>query len=430
MRIHSKAVVRFLGLLVIVGMILLLAPSGSVRGEEESGGTAMSAPGDDPSTVDPTAFAFRVYGALRTEPGNLFFSPYSLHMALSMTVDGARGTTRRGLTSTLLLPADDDARHARLVALQELRTQEGDFVTLSIANRLWGQEGYPFAPAYTEQVEKVFGAALESVDFADSTAAAERINAWVKAETRGMIENLVQPDLLGADTRLVLTNAIYFLGTWEDTFEPDETMPRPFHVFDLPEGATPPEVPMMHAIHHHSYYEDSDCMAIRLPYMGWTYEMMVLLPKEPTKEAFTAMEADLTSDRIARMQEDFKDTRVVLRLPKWKMAWEGAFRDVLARLGMAEAFDPDAADFSGMVADGSRDLFISEVLQKAAIDVTETGTEAGAATAVLAPWDDTEHREEERPTPFHADRPFVYLIRHRETGTILFLGRMLMPEGE
>lgn len=111
------------------------------------------------------------------------------------------------------------------------------------------------------------------------------------------------------------------------------------------------------------------------------------------------------------------------------MAWEGAFREVLARLGMAEAFDPRVADFSGMVADGSRDLFISEVLQKAAIDVTETGTEAAAATAVPVP-SIAEHREEERPTLFHADRPFVYLIRHRETGTILFLGRMLNPATE
>jgi len=365
-------------------------------------------------------FAFDLYGQVRERPGNLFLSPYSIETALAMTWTGARGTTADQMAQMLHLsaPRDPQATSAAFAALREALAADAKKggVELAIANRLWGQKGYEFLPEFLGLLKASYGAGLETVDYERATEAARQtINAWVEKETRDKIKDLLKPDILTPLTRLVLTNAIYFKGEWAARF--DKKLTREEDFFAAP-GRTV-KAPMMNATDEKYPYADCGTyQVLELPYRGEDLSMVILLPK--AKDGLAALGKSLSADVLKAALANLRKQKVEVAIPKFKTTAEFSLRPALEALGMTDAFS-DKADLSGM--DGKKDLCVSAVVHQAFVEVNEEGTEAAAATAVVI----SRMSVEAAPPVFRADHPFLFLIRHRPSGAILFLGRLVNP---
>jgi serpin B len=369
-----------------------------------------------------SAFAFDLYGNISSLDGNLFFSPYSISTALAMTYAGAAGQTADQMAGTLHFDLQAEALHSAFNAYAldlEARAKtevEGTPFELSIANSLWGQEGFAFRPEFLDLLAENYAAGMRLVDFVGDPEASRRvINRWVSDETRQRIEDLIPEGAIDAMTRLVLANAIYFKASWLQAFDPDDTVTEPFHRL----SGEAVDVPMMHLDELYRYAIGDGYKAIELPYQSGDMSMLIFLPDEGDFQAF---EDELTPAVLDRTLAEMTYGPVHLGLPRFTYESSFSLKDALESLGMADAFDPDRADFSGM--DGARDLYISDVLHKAFVAVDEEGTEAAAATAVIMGVTSAPAGE---PITFTVDRPFIYLIRDGETGSILFLGRVLDP---
>jgi serpin B len=364
-------------------------------------------------------FAWELYARLADGEKNAFFSPYSISTALAMTYAGARGDTAAQMAKVLGLPDDRDAVHAafgQLIDDLNARGKEGAF-TLHVANALWGQRGYGFLDAFLELTRKHYGAGLREVDFAGAPEDARKtINAWIEERTRDKIKDMIKRGVLKPSTTLVLTNAIYFKGNWASPFDPKQTLDEPFILHD----GKKTEVPMMHQKAEFGYLEADDLQILELPYEGKSIAMLVLLPRK--HDGLPALEKKLNAGRVDEWCGKLRTREVIVALPKFKLTCEFELTKTLPAMGMTDAFG-GKADFSGMT--GRRDLFIGAVLHKAFVDVNEEGTEAAAATAVMM------ERTAVMPNPppvFRADHPFVFVIRDRETGSVLFVGRAMNPK--
>lgn len=369
------------------------------------------------------AFACDLYSKLKSSAGNLFFSPYSISTCLGMVDLGARGNTATQMSGLLHLPPGDSLFHTASGALQkELNAagKAGGF-DLSVANALWGQQGHPFLPGFLDLVKQDYEANLNQVDFqTKSEPARMSINSWVSDRTAGRIKDLLAPGVLSASTRLVLVNAIYFKGKWLTPFKPEDTTNADFTT--TMDKRHP--VPFMHTTSRFNYAENDEMQLLEMRYAGNRLSMVVILPKKddglPNIE--NGLDEKKLSALLAPMSGPRGPVQVSVYLPKFKLTGEFSLGKTLADLGMSDAFT-SRADFSGM--DGSRDLYLSAVVHKAYVDVNEEGTEAAAATgaavsalAIMRP----------APIPvFRADHPFLFLIRDRESGSILFLGRVTNP---
>jgi serpin B len=367
-----------------------------------------------------TEFALDLYGRLRTEKGNLFLSPYSISSALAMTYAGARGNTAAQMADVLRFRVGDDVLHKTFNSITQGLNQKGkrgDF-ELSVANALWGQEGYSFLDSLLELNEKHYGAGMNLVDFARDAEGARRIiNAWVEKETRDKIKDLIKPGVLNRDARLVLTNAIYFKGIWASQFDTARTRDEPFWL----SPDTSVTVPMMHQTEEFGYMETETLQALELPYRGDALSMLVLLPKQ--KGGLPELEPSLSAEALAMWLKRLAKHEVIVSLPRFSVTAEFSLAETLKTMGMAEAFVPGLADLSG--TDGTRDLFISAVVHKAFVDVNEEGSEAAAATAVV---EELEEIVGPGPSVFRADHPFLFIIRDNESGSILFMGRLVDPK--
>ncbi|MBE3069917.1 MAG: serpin family protein [Planctomycetes bacterium] len=367
------------------------------------------------------AFACDLYGRLAGEPGNLFLSPYSVSSALAMTWAGARGETAAEMAAALELPpgwqtAPDEA-HAAFDAFSGRLNAEGKPYAMAVANSLWGQKGYEFVPEFLGLLARHYGAGLEQVDFAKDTEGARKtINAWVEKKTKDRIKDLIPPGTLQALTRLVLVNAIYFKGTWESPFKKRATRAADFFAGA---GRTV-RAPTMRQTEHVRYAEAPDAQAVELPYKGGDLAMVILLPKE--KGGLAALEKGLTAETLATRLEALEMENVAVSLPRFTMTWSSGLAKVLVPMGMARAFDGQKADFTGINA-GKEPFWIAEVIHKAFVEVNEEGTEAAAATAVVA----LGGAAPAKPIEFRADHPFLFLIRDSASGTILFMGRVVDP---
>ncbi len=369
-----------------------------------------------------SAFAFDLYQALRERQGNLFYSPYSISLALAMTYAGARGGTEEQMAQTLHYLLSQERLHPAFSALaaelasrgQGAAGKDGEGFRLNVVNALWGQEGYPFLVEFLDLLAANYDAGLTPLDFAaDPEAARLTINDWASDQTEGRIQDLVPPGAIDTLTRLVLTNAIYFNAAWALPFEPDLTQDGPFHLLD----GSQITVPLMRQTEGFPYAAGEGYQAVELYYDGSEISMVILLPAEGEFQAF---EEALDAAQVQAILDGLGYSQVALALPRFEFEADFTLRDTFAAMGMPDAFS-DAADFSGMT--GNRDLSISEVIHKAFVSVDEAGTEAAAATAVLilgaaAP---------EEPVEFTVDRPFLFLIRDLGTGTILFIGRVVDP---
>ena len=409
-----------------MAMVLVLASAAwAVRPEGEAPPPQDAAPADQVQVAEGcNRFAFDLYARLKGAEGNLFLSPYSISTALTMTYAGARGETADQMAKVLCLPASGEAVHGAYGALQsDLNAAgAGGAFELVVANRLWGQKGFAFLPDFLALLEARYGAGLEPLDFAAATEAARQtINAWIEKQTRDKIKDLLKPGILDAMTRLVLTNAIYFKGKWAEEFDKKATQEEDF--FLTPEKKV--AAPLMHQTKHFGYFDGGEMHALELAYQGDRLSMVVLLPKRNVppgaKDDLAALEASLSADKVAGWLGQLRRREVRVTLPRFKTTAEFGLKGTLVAMGMADAFNPNAADFSGMT--GTKDLFISAVVHKAFVDVNEEGTEAAAATGVVMAG-----KSAPAPAPvFRADHPFLFLIRDTKTGAILFLGRILDP---
>ena len=368
------------------------------------------------------AFAFDLYGRLAAESDdNLFLSPASISTALAMTYAGARQTTAEQMAAVLHLPERDvhEGFGAMVDYLNALGEQE-DF-DLTMANALWGQHDYAFRPEFTELLGANYRAGLRPVDFRrDAEAARLRINAWVEEQTNEKIQDLIPPRVLSAYTRLVLTNAIYFHGYWQEQFDPDNTRPRPFTTAAGEEVETPmmfQEAEFRYA--EFGYGEDATVQCLEMGYAGGDMAMTILLPRR--KDGLPGLEKGLDAAALRQWTGRLRSRKVRVYLPKFSMTTQFQLKPVLAAMGMPEAFTANRADFSGM--DGTRELFIHEVIHKAFVDVNETGTEAAAATGIVV----GVTAVPPPPPVFRADRPFLFLIRDTRSGAVLFAGRVNDP---
>ncbi len=371
-----------------------------------------------------SAFAIDLYHALRQGgDGNLFYSPYSISIALAMTYAGARTETESEMAATLHYRLPQERLHSAFNALDTVLTSQGsgegeDAFQLNIANAIWGQEGFKFLPTFLDTLAENYGAGLRTVDFAQAEAARQTINGWVSEQTKDKIEELIPKGYLDSLVRLVLTNAIYFNGKWVLPFEKDSTHDGPFNRLDGSEVT----VPMMSQTAGLDYAAGDGYQAIELPYRDSNMAMLFVLPEVGR---FEEIEAAFSAGSVDAIVKDLSAQQVHLTLPKFTFESEFDLSTTLAQMGMPSAFrspGSGGADFSGMT--GQRDLFISAVLHKAYVAVDEEGTEAAAATAVIMKLTAAMPGALVRMT---LDRPFLFLIRDRDSGTILFVGRVLDP---
>lgn len=367
-----------------------------------------------------TAFALDLYQQLRSQEGNLFFSPFSISEALAMTYAGAKGETAAQMAKAMHfdLPAAD--LHAAFNALSSTlagRAKNGDQpgFKLNIANALWGQQGFVFQPDFLNALSLNYGAGMQTVDYAKSEDARQTINDWVANQTADKIKDLIPEGVLNEMTRLVLTNAIYFNAAWMIPFEKDATKEDSFHLLNGSEV----KVPMMRQTESFGYYKGEDFKAVELFYEGRQLSMVILMPDEGKLPDF---EKSLTEAGLQKILDQLAMERIDLSLPKFKVDSSFGLADQLAALGMPDAFDVAKADFSGMT--GKPDLYITNVVHKAFVDVNEAGTEAAAATGVIMGLKSMPTGE---PVRLQIDHPFLFLIRDSETGALLFLGRVVQP---
>ncbi len=385
--------------------------------------TAFSAaavkPEGNPVVQGNDAFAFDLYAQLAGQRGNLFFSPYSLSTALAMTYAGARGETAAEMARTLHFPVKQEELHpafARLIKELDGKGQQRPF-ELHSANALWGQKGYPFLPEFITLTKASYGAGLREVDFVNAADGARRtINEWVEQETRQKIKDLVPPGVLTPLTRLVLTNAIYFKAPWQDQFSKYATKEEDFRL-TADQKVT---VPMMHQMKAFNYLDGGTFQLLEMPYKGRAQSMVVLLPK--AVDGLAGLEKSLNARNLDAWLGKCQSQQVKVAFPRFKITQEFELNKTLGAMGMPLAFSK-RADFSGM--DGRQDLYISNVLHKAFVDVNEEGTEAAAATGVVAGVKSAPPRPQQE---FRADHPFVFLLRDTGTGSILFMGRVTNPK--
>lgn len=414
--------------IVALGILLFAcsaSPSANVAQSSLKRVTSPNVPAADSQTLvdGNNAFALDIYRTLSAQDGNLILSPFSMSLALAMTYGGARGATESQMANTLhfdllqgqLHPAFNDLDQD-LASRGEAISDEQEPLQLNIANAVWAEATYPFLQEFLDVIASNYGVGIRLADFVNQFENVRKeINDWVYDQTEERIKDLLPDGSLNADTRMVLANAIYFKADWLSQFDADDTYDAPFFLLDGSEVT----VEQMNQGMFTPYYQGDGFQVVELPYAGDTAAMTILVPDEGKFEAF---ESSLTPDLLAETLNGLQPTGLMLSLPKFSFESSFSLSDALKSMGMVDAFDKNTADFSGMTE--RKDLFISDVIHKAFVAVDEEGTEAAAATAVIIEvvsaviYDVT----------LTIDRPFIFIIRDKPSGQMLFIGRVLHPE--
>lgn len=364
------------------------------------------------------AIAFGFYSKQAAKPGNIFFSPYSLHTAFAMACEGARGKTAQEIASVFSFPATTADLRSSLSGLKKDLAEASKGSEFKQANSFWAQEGYNFLPSYIKPLRAHYGAEARQVNFQTKTEEARaEINSWTEKQTNGKIKNLFPKGGLNALSRLVLVNAVYFKGSWLETFSKEMTADADF----TKTGGEKVKVKMMASpgTRNAEYTENEELQALRLPYKGGSLSMLILLPREGKALADTGKA--LTAAKLEALRGGLEKQKVKVFLPRFTFSSGYRLNDSLADLGMPAAFTEGTADFSGM--DGTNKLFIQTAFHKAFVEVNEEGTEAAAATGISM-------GVKSMPSGFlrfRADRPFLFFIEDAKSGLILFMGRMEDP---
>lgn len=373
----------------------------------------------DGSVVEAnTQFGFNLFNDIRkTEQNkNIFISPFSISVALAMTLNGASGETEQAMTNALQLQGlDAEAINVGYAGLRQTLQTSDPKVILTIANSLWARQDVPFKQDFLQRNTQFFGAEVSTLDFTDPNTLTT-INQWVNTNTNGKIPKIL--DEINPAAVLFLINAIYFKGSWQTEFEPSQTRDGTFHLATGGEK----QVPMMTRTGDYRYYEnyEENFQAISLPYGDGRISMYIFLPNRAS--GLNAFLENLNAENWENWISQFREQEVFLSMPKFKLEYEKTLNNPLQSLGMGIAFAPGGADFSRMadLETLGRNLYIGEVLHKAVVEVNEEGTEAAAVTSV-------EVRVTSAPPAFIADRPFFFAIRDNETKTVLFMGTVVDP---
>ncbi|MDR1515082.1 MAG: serpin family protein [Synergistaceae bacterium] len=376
--------------------------------------------GENSAALAVNSLAVDLYGKLTASGDarqNLCFSPYSVSAALAMTYAGAASDTAGEMKKVLRFT---DGIHVSGEALREELLSAPGGVELLIANSIWSQRGYRFLRSFTRLLESSYDAELLPVDFQKQPEHSRvTINDWVAERTKGKITDILPPNSVGPDSRLVLVNALYFKAAWADEFQKAATSEKEFFI----SGSERVMTPMMHSIRSAEYFETDTLQAVRLPYAGGAFSMLLILPRE--KDGLAAIEGNLDAGMIEAFRSKPERKRVDLSIPKFKAESTFDLVQALEALGVRSAFDERAADFSLM--NGKGDLYINAVAHKAFVEADESGTEASAATAVGMARMSAAYAPEEPAVVFLADHPFLFMIEDNRSGTILFMGRIARP---
>ena len=406
-------------LIVIAGIFSVIYLNGSEPYEESTVPVRLA---DDKnytaeklsSLVDSlNKFSFDFYQKIsENKEDNIFFSPYSIFVALSMAYEGAHGNTATQMYNILNFLQNDSETQGSFGKIYNLLNQKQEGYKISTANAFWIQQKYPFLTEYISLLQNYYMAEANELDFSKNVEAARTINTWIENQTNGKIKDVIDPSALSVFTRLVLTNAIYFKGLWENPFDSKYTTKIDFKL----DSSKTVKVDMMSLSDcFFNYTETDDLQILKMPYEGNDLSMLVILPKENN---ISIADSSLNTLNIEDWNSRFDEIKINIDIPKFKFKTEYNLNNVLTKMGMVDAFSEIDADFSGM--DGTKSLFISDILHKAFVEVNEEGTEAAAATAVIV-------TTSAITNTFNADHPFVFLIQHEETGAILFMGKIMSP---
>ena len=365
-------------------------------------------------------FAMDLYSQIRgISPGeNIFFSPFSVSSALAMVYAGANGNTATEMGEAMNLDGTNGVNGAFRQLFETFNDNTSNY-TLSVANAFFGRDEYPFLDVYLNLVTQYYSALVETLDFAGNPETSrEYINEWVAENTNQKITNLLGPGSIDDRTAAVLVNTIYFKGLWKTPFEADDTTDTTF----ITSATTSVKTNMMNLKGRRFNYAELSSLSskiIELPYGGDEMSMYVLLPN--ADDGLTALESQLTSEGLDNAIASMISTKVDVSIPKFQMTLKVGLNGMLKSLGITDLFTAGVADLSGM--DGTRKLFVSSVVHKAYIDVNEEGTEAAAATGIIVGITSIQPD----PKTFKADHPFLFFIRDKVTGSILFSGSVTEP---
>jgi len=403
------------------------------------------AAGQDPSAAFYHSFACRLFRTAGATGGNLLLSPHSISTSLALARTGAAGETARQIDALLALPAEAPkvfASIARALTYSPprpidfpketppegaassltlpfispvLRDIPGDY-SVTLANGVFGQRGSGFLEAFRRSVTEGFGAALIEVDFSGADDARPVINRWVEEKTNGRITACLPPGLPTPETRMVLAGAIHFKASWEDAFPPEDTVDGPFHVA----RGRAVTAKRMRLTEDLIYGVTREARLVEMRYFDGDTSMLVVLPK--ARYGLDNLVRDLTPEKIRGWTAGMQTRKIALEFPKFAFTSSLDLSGLLTEMGMADSFLPDRANFSG-ISTGEK-LFIGALLHQGSVAVDENGTEAAAAALQLFM---LSGGVREKPVPFVVDHPFLFLIRHQETGAILFMGRVADP---
>jgi len=425
----SKILVAIVMAAILIGSAVML----STYYEDETTPSEEKGPsenGSDPVLGNITSFddavngfSFDLFKEFMADPAitdNIFYSPYSVFTALAMTFEGAKGNTAAEMAEVLGIEQDNESFHNYMKNLYDYLNKNVDY-NISTANALWINQGLELLEEYISIVQDFYGGESSNVDFSNPVEAAEIINTWVEEQTNNLIKDLIPASALSPMTRLVLTNAIYFKGTWKVQFDEANTTDRDF-TLNTGELIQVETMKLIDTEDKFNYTETEDLKILELPYTGDEMSMIVILPKENT-DLSTIVES-IDKNTYYEWLDDMTGKEVNIYLPKFEIKTPlYDLNNYLMDLGMQEAFA--AADFSGIT--DQTDLFISKVLHKAFIEINEEGTEAAAATAVIMLETSYPGGGGSSRLEFDCDHPFLFLIQHKETKTILFMGSMEDP---
>jgi serpin B len=362
-------------------------------------------------------FALDFLRAIGSYDENIVVSPFSISSALAMTYAGAGGDTEKQMAQTFYFAPNQEGFHLEYGKyLEMLRSLAGSKIELNIANNLWGQQGFHFRKEFFQLLDKYYQARLVEVDFqgGDLEAIRQDINSWVEKMTKENIRNLIPPRALVPDTRLVLVNAIHFYGPWQVAFDEKKTQQRTFFNIDNTRAVTN----FMYRNDELNYMENETLQALEIPYSDGTYSMVIMLPKEGID--MLGFEKQLSEKVYSDIISSLSKAKVEVFLPKFKVEYKSNLETLLGQMGMPLAFSNDA-DFTKMSEHD--DLKIDQIIHQAMIDVSEAGTEAAAATAVVIVRKTS--MVDEQKIVFDANRPYLYFIKENNENSIVFMGRQV-----
>ncbi len=402
-------------ILVIVGISAGLGASYFLSDTLDTPATNVNSASDGPAVKKDFVFAFYSDVAKENPKSNLFFSPFSISTAFSMAYEGATGNTASEMQRVFGFVPDDQQRKEAMSNTLERFNDKDDLYKLQIANALWIKENYPIKQEYLDTAKTYYNSTVDAVDFVTDDGV-NRINNWTSEKTQGKIQDILSPGSTDDLTRMVVTNAIYFQGKWGDQFSPRNTSEESFWI----EKNKSVKVPMMKIpADVFRYHETKDLQALEMYYVRGDISMLILLPAD--RDGLGSLENSMNMQKLDSIRDVMTRQPLTVQIPKFEFETEYDLTGSLENLGVHDAFDEHDADFNGMT---DEQVWIDKAVHKAFVNVNEEGTEAAAITALVV------QAQSGPPEPRHefvADHPFMFIIQEKNTGEILFVGRVANP---